>query len=292
MMKLNLPNIPEAPMKYFLLLLLVAGAPVTGVVIAQSTGSAEMVVVTNERMENAFAIVAHNKNPHSVTLSLKVTGKNFRADKPLPLKTVLMAGEKRRLLTIRIADTTRSFAFNNSYTWFAGDIHAIHDDSYIYRLPYEDGEAYAVGQSYNGSFSHRDRSAYAVDFVMPEGTRIVAARDGVVTQIREDSNRGGNSYSYRDDSNYIVVEHSDGTLGEYAHLQKGGVLVQPGDKVQRGQVIGLSGNTGYSSGPHLHFMVSKVLPDGRSRSLPVRFQTADGVYRILRKGERYVALQK
>ena len=56
-------------------------------------------------------------------------------------------------------------------------------------------------------------------------------------------------------ANYVKIRHDDGTIGNYVHLQHDGVLVEVGDKVRTGDVIGMSGNTGFTTGPHLHFEV-------------------------------------
>jgi murein DD-endopeptidase MepM/ murein hydrolase activator NlpD len=123
-------------------------------------------------------------------------------------------------------------------------------------LPFKCGEKYLVSQGNNGLFSHNGRSQYAFDFAMPRGTPIKAARKGVVIYRRSSTrpgdpcwNNGGSSCLTK--ANYVVLKHPDGTRTMYAHLNK--VTVQIGERVSRGQTIGKSGNTGWSSGPHLHF---------------------------------------
>ena len=146
-----------------------------------------------------------------------------------------------------------------------------HDDSHLYRFPFAHGEKYKVGQGYFGGRTHKAPNAYALDFNMPVGTQIHSARDGIVTDIKYDSSVGGPHQRYSRHSNYIIIMHSDATFANYAHLKKNGVMVRKGERVKAGQMIGLSGNTGYSSGPHLHFDVFKYDNQGRSRNLPVRF---------------------
>jgi murein DD-endopeptidase MepM/ murein hydrolase activator NlpD len=106
---------------------------------------------------------------------------------------------------------------------------------------------------------------------MPAGTPIMAARDGIVIKIKENSNRGGSSKSYEKDGNKVSILHKDGSYAEYVHLQQNGALVNEGDAVKAGQQIGLSGNTGRTTGPHLHFQVAVPTPEGKTKSLPVRF---------------------
>jgi murein DD-endopeptidase MepM/ murein hydrolase activator NlpD len=146
-----------------------------------------------------------------------------------------------------------------------------------------------VTQGYHGSYSHKGSNEYAIDWQMPEGTPVFAARGGLVVKVKDDSNTGGSSMKYDPFNNYVLIRHNDGTLGHYCHLKKNGVTVKPGEMVKAGQLIAHSGNTGFSSGAHLHFSVFKT-KDGRERiSLPVKFQTADGKPVTLVEGKRYTA---
>jgi murein DD-endopeptidase MepM/ murein hydrolase activator NlpD len=107
--------------------------------------------------------------------------------------------------------------------------------------------------------------------------------------MKDDSNRGGSSMKYDPYNNYVLIRHEDGTLGHYCHLQKGSCLVRPGQRVKTGDALARSGNTGFSSGPHLHFCVFKTR-DGREReSIPVRFQTANAESITLVEGGNYMA---
>jgi murein DD-endopeptidase MepM/ murein hydrolase activator NlpD len=124
---------------------------------------------------------------------------------------------------------------------------------------------------------------------MPEGTLVHAARGGVVVRVKDDSDKGGASINYDPFNNYVLIRHEDGTLGHYCHLRKDGVLVKPGQTVAAGDVIAHSGNTGFSSGPHLHFCVFKA-KDGRSRiSIPVKFRTGQDKAITLTSGHSYRA---
>ena len=157
------------------------------------------------------------------------------------------------------------------------------DTSYVYALPYEEGKTFRVIQGYFSHFSHRERAA--LDFNMKRGTRITAARGGVVVRVKEDGNRGGWNRKYRPDGNNIVVEHADGTRAGYWHLQHNGAVVNVGDTVKQGQLIGLSGKTGYAFVPHLHFIVWKY-QNGQWQQMATRFQTSKGIL-YLRGWKRY-----
>lgn len=159
----------------------------------------------------------------------------------------------------------------------------VDDTSYVYSLPYESGKRYRMVQGYFSSFSHRERAA--LDFKMKRGSKIAAARGGIVVRVKEDGERGGLKRKYRADGNNIIIQHNDGTRAGYWHLQKDGALVAVGDTVLQGQVIGLSGKTGYAAFPHLHFMVWKS-GDGGWQQVPTRFETKKG-NKYLRGLRRY-----
>ena len=125
-----------------------------------------------------------------------------------------------------------------------------------YLLPLADPQA-RIDQGFEGGFSHQDlENRYAIDFATPEGTPVLAARGGVVMQV-QDGFSGHGLDPHRDASraNLIRILHDDGSMGLYAHLANGGARVRVGQRVEAGQRIGLSGNTGYSTAPHLHFAV-------------------------------------
>jgi murein DD-endopeptidase MepM/ murein hydrolase activator NlpD len=104
---------------------------------------------------------------------------------------------------------------------------------------------------------HEGKLKYAVDFLVPIGTPIYAAASGTVVWIKDDSKVGGeNKKKYWNLGNRIVIKHKNGEYTAYEHLKYKGVVVKVGQKVRKGQLIGYSGNTGWSTiGPHLHFEV-------------------------------------
>jgi len=157
------------------------------------------------------------------------------------------------------------------------------DTSYVYSLPFQKGKSYFLIQAYKSAFSHKGE--IALDFKMKKGTRVCAARQGVVVALREDSDKGGLKPEMLSEGNYIVIQHSDGTHGNYWHLKKNGALINVGDTVQQGQVIGLSGNTGYSAFAHLHFEVV----DPSKGQIPTRFSTKKGI-KYLRPGKWHRAV--
>jgi murein DD-endopeptidase MepM/ murein hydrolase activator NlpD len=148
------------------------------------------------------------------------------------------------------------------------------DTSFVYSLPFESKKSHLIVQGYFGGFSHKERAA--LDFKMKRGTNILAVRDGVVIRVKEDGSKGGWSKKYASQGNNIVIQHSDNSRSGYWHLQKDGALVKVGDSVRQGQIIGLSGKTGYAAIPHLHFIVWKS-GGGNWQQIATRFQTSKGI---------------
>lgn len=157
------------------------------------------------------------------------------------------------------------------------------DTSYVYALPYDTGKTFRVIQGYFSRFTHKERAA--LDFNMKKGTRILAAREGVVIRVKEDGTRGGLKKKYRPHGNNIVIEHPDGSRAGYWHLQHNGAVVNVGDTVKKGQLIAYSGKTGYALVPHLHFLVWRS-SGGQWQQLPTRFQTHKGIL-YLRSWKKY-----
>lgn len=154
-----------------------------------------------------------------------------------------------------------------------------HDDTHVYELPYAPGTAYRVAQSHDALSTHRLGNRYAIDWAMPIGEPVFAARGGTVvsTYAESDGPRTGN---------HIWIQHSDGTIGKYLHLAHRGVHVEEGDAVTAGALIARSGDTGFSRGPHLHFSVSSLGGRYLYQTFNVTFRTLRG-NRKLQGGEVY-----
>ncbi|BDB16719.1 hypothetical protein cym2001_00840 [Pseudomonas sp. CYM-20-01] len=143
--------------------------------------------------------------------------------------------------------------------------------AYRYPLPWRGGP-FRMTQGPNGSFSHTDaKSRYAMDIAMPEGTPIIAARSGMVVKTENAQAGRGSDAS----GNFVRVRHDDGTEGVYLHLKQGSVSVRVGQRVAVGSPLALSGNTGNSSGPHLHFVVQRATEAGLV-SIPYEFNQPVG----------------
>ncbi len=212
------------------------------------------------------------------------------ADRPKTVTETIPPNASQLVMVLRKTNTNKRSRYGFDCKWTVGSIHAIHDEDLLYRLPYESGKSYYVLQGYGARMSHTGPEQYTVDFNMHEGTPVHAARGGIVARTEGSHSKGCWKNDCGKYANYIVILHDDWTTGEYYHLQKHGVLVAVGDRVVAGQQIGLSGNTGNTTMPHLHFGVYRATPWGKFQSIPVQFNSADGPVRKPRSGGRYQAV--
>jgi murein DD-endopeptidase MepM/ murein hydrolase activator NlpD len=158
-----------------------------------------------------------------------------------------------------------------------GSPKAVHSPTHPYRAPFALGATFTVSQAYPTRITHvTPDSQYAVDFAMPDGTPVYAAREGTVINVRHDSFRGAPAPAMLDQANFILILHADGTIGVYGHLQWDSIRVRIGQQVVRGEYIANSGNTGFTTGPHLHFAVWRNTGTG-DVSIPVQFAGVGGV---------------
>ncbi len=211
---------------------------------------------------------------------------NSESEPAFPLRSVLQPGQKKLLARIRPSDPKQSWAYSYLTAEGLGNPDQLSDDS-LFLLPYAHGTKRLLSQAYFGVYTHQGMRA--LDFDMPEGTLVCAARDGVVADLRADSKRGGPSPAYADDANYIDILHGDGTWASYVHLRPGGVKVKRGQKVKAGQGIGYSGKTGQAKGPHLHFTVSKGQWGREPETVAGRFRLDEVDARELSEGAYYYA---
>lgn len=231
-----------------------------------------------------------NKSFESRTVEVKLWHNNVKIELAVDnLKSILLKGkETKPLLKLEQEDLSRSYGYNFTFNSVIGKIDAVHDDNYIYDLPFETGKSYTLIQGYGGKFSHNnEQNYYSYDFRMPIGQTITAAREGVVIAVVEGYRLGGIRPKMRNKSNYIYIEHPDNTIAIYSHLKYNGAIVNVGDHVQKGQNIAYSGNTGYTDTPHLHFSVVKVKKGGKMQSLPIKIKTEEGALSKLDKFNKY-----
>ncbi|HSD15949.1 MAG TPA: M23 family metallopeptidase [Thermomonas sp.] len=180
-------------------------------------------------------------------------GNTVPSDPPLPARASVPAQGSTLLARLRPA-SGRSGSLRLNLEGVPGSSNARPRD--IEYLPPLQGQA-RIDQGFGGSFSHDDQqNRHALDFAADIGTPVLAARAGTVMQVESGFRASGRAIGdYRSRANFIRILHDDGSMALYAHLDVDGVQVRVGQQVQVGQRIGLSGNTGFTTGPHLHFAV-------------------------------------
>lgn len=253
--------------------------------------SDDLFEVYNVRNEDDGTTVVYAKNKNVCEESVLIvfnTLKNMEADVELPFKGVIPAGAKEyKLFTLTIKNRSKTSQLGYITKFCHGNaFERNHDDKYVYTIPYQEEEQFGIGQGYGGKFSHFIKGAtHAIDFTMPEGTPICAAREGVVIFVKDNSSKHGKTMKYQEYGNYVTIYHKDGSMANYFHIKKKGSKVKVGDKVKAGEVIALSGNTGWSSGPHLHFQVYSFDEDMEVKSIPTKFRQAEGKAIVLKKSQ-------
>ena len=174
----------------------------------------------------------------------------------------------------RTADPVKPPFPSPTYDFIIGDPGASHDSGVLYKIPFAKGKKFKVTQGFNGSFSHRTKTnKHAIDIEMPIGTTFCACRAGIVVDIVE---KFPDTSTTEAETNYIRILHSDGTYGIYAHLTQNGSDVAIGDDVSEGGILGRSGNSGKTEGPHLHFAVAKSDGSKYLATIPWKFKDSNG----------------
>ncbi len=176
------------------------------------------------------------------------------------------------------------FSYTSTYN-FGDALQNNHDAYYIYSLPFEKGKTQLIFQGYNGKFSHQNASA--LDFDLKTGDKVMAAREGTVVEVVSNNTRNCADLSCARFNNYILILHSDGTFADYSHLKLNGTVVNVGDRVEKGQLIGYSGSTGFSNGPHLHFSVFINRINGERTYIKTKFRTSEQEATFLEEKKSY-----
>jgi len=233
---------------------------------------------------------AKNLREFPITYTLRIRTRDLVVDGPKTVTRTLAPGQTEQVMVLNAVGGRDNGDYRYTFDWTVGDKNAVHDEDHLYALPYSRGKTYRIIQGYGSRFSHTGLEEFAIDLDMPTGTPVHAARAGIVARLEETHSKGCWQDGCGQYANYIVILHNDGTTGEYYHLKKDGALVDIGDNIAKGQKIGYSGNTGHTTMPHLHFAVYRATDWGNTQSIPVRFESADGIIDRPRRGGRYQAL--
>ncbi len=233
------------------------------------------VIVTYKLFSNKVELVAHNGFHAPMEIALFIDS-IVGIENPHPdnrLRWVVPPRSDLMMLSLAFLDGAAVPELEYHFDYLPGDPTSQHQPSDEYRVPFSAGSSHPITQANPSTRTHRTLdSIHAVDIAMPVGTDVVAARDGIVFDAASNYFRAGLDLERDGQSaNVLRILHDDGTYAIYAHLNRNTIRVKPGDLVLAGDYIADSGNTGFSSGPHLHFAVQRNA-GMRTDSLPVVFK--------------------
>ena len=244
------------------------------------------IICFDVRSENEMKIYAFSPTVKEATIELHVRGDNIVLDPPVQGCRGLSRNDRDPLVTVRQKNPLKPMWVNYYQNAWYGASGGKPDLKYKYSLPFQKGESCRINQGYRGSTHQQGSSTeYAVDFDLPLYSPIYASRDGEVVAFKANSNVTGSTPEFDRYANRIMIKHSDGSYAGYAHLCQDGVCVKLGEWVHKDQLIGLSGNTRQTIGPHLHFCVFYFDEKHRQVSVPVVFESRDGLYENPKSGD-------
>jgi len=231
---------------------------------AREDGSIEL------RVENTF------RAPMQIAFQL-TSAENLAPGTPTRGNRILLEQSDTDLVTLAPADVGLPMRVAYRYQFIHGRPGARHDPNAVYRVPYALANSHRVSQAYPDQLTHTDpASQHAIDFEMPIGSGVYAAREGTVIEVASDYFEAGlDPDEFASRANIVRILHADGTIALYGHLNWNSIRVAEGQTVARGEYIADSGNTGFSTGPHLHFVVQRNA-GGLIESVPVVFAGPGG----------------
>jgi len=235
-------------------------------------------IFERERADGTYVLAARNSFYGTVQIAFELlTTSSVTADVPQRGNRILEPRSDTELFPLIGVYPNEPVQIEYGFQYLHGHPGAKHVPEEPYRLPYALATEFIVSQAYPDVVTHSDgANRYAIDFVMPVGTGIYAARSGIVIEVASDHYESGVDLAADGPrANIVRILHADGTMALYAHLNWNSIRVAPGQRVARGEYLADSGNTGFSTGPHLHFVVQRNA-GGIMESVPIVFQGPGG----------------
>lgn len=256
---------------------------------AENEYCADSVCIITDEQKSVLNFYVKSSLSKEFTLNIRIETLNPSPNMwPQPQRDFILQSpiEKQLLVSLPLLpDKKAHYSFR--FSWRLGSSKVTHDSKTRYALPFDDSGKVEVAQGYDGNFTHKGREKYAFDFDLPIGSRVLAAREGEVVNVEDSYGEGSADPCLDDKGNFVTILHEDGSFGFYEHLLKDSLKVVVGQKIKSGDELALTGNSGYSTGPHLHFEVYKN-KDGYDReTIPVQFSTKLRKDFVPKYGEMY-----
>lgn len=258
-------------------------------------GGDSLFTVKTQSSNNGVTFVFYKLSELPTTIEVALpSSTNLTATHAFPISIytgTLSSGTPLTISALNSIDNTQAWNYRWTTQYVFGVVTSTLSSTLNFKLPFEEGKSYPLAQGYNGSFSHQSTTwnNLSLDFDMSELTPIHAAHNGIVSHVYKGATTGGLAESFKDKANYVSLVHTDGTITQYVHLHVSGVLVTLGQPVSRGEKIGLSGNTGYSSGPHLHFHGYRHQTMSSSKTVTLSLMTQSGLSLSLATNTSYTS---
>ena len=238
----------------------------------------------SKKIEGGFEFFADNDEYCPVSVKVDFTLNNMKSSNGNH-ETFVIPARSKGVLISKITFIKRArYGFSSKINYNYGNhLVAKHNDDYVYNLPFAKDEKFRVSQGYLGKRTHKNENA--LDFSMPIGTNIYAARDGKVIKVVDTNVKTCDKIECAKYNNSVLVYHKDGTFSNYLHINTNSAKVKAGDIIEKGQLIAESGNIGWSSGPHLHFVVFNQQLKER-KTLKTKFKVKEEAV-FLKEKEKY-----
>jgi len=268
-----------------------AAAAFEEIPIARGAAPADVELIERLRADGTLMLVARNPYHAPVQIAFELVAmRNLALDVPTGGNRILDARSDTDLLALPRADPAAEMRVEYRYQYIYGRPGARHEPEEPYRLPFALASSFEVSQAFPDAITHAGAAdRHAIDFAMPIGTGVYAARAGTVIEVASAYFESGIDLAADGPrANIVRILHDDGTLALYAHLNWNSIRVTPGQRVERGQYLADSGNTGFSTGPHLHFVVQRNA-GGIVESVPVQFRGPGEAAVTVASGDRSTA---
>lgn len=246
------------------------------ILISQIVQSQPKFEIISQKANNTVDIFVSNDEFSPITIQVNLSLENLKSSNS-NLSAIVIPARTKGFFITKLIKENESLGYHYSYKCISNFGDATidkYDSNYVYELPFNSSNSIKVQQGYFGKYTHKNEKA--LDFDLPEGTEVLAAREGIVIAITQHNKIYCPSEKCLDYNNYVNILHPDGTIANYSHLKQFSVNPKVGDFVLQGQPIAKSGRTGFTTGPHLHFTC--YLPGlEKNKTIDTYFKIKDGL---------------